>query len=518
MEKEEGKLENEKSAVNELNLTELESINFEYAENSIIPLLNFFPQAIYIKDSSLRYILANKSTLKKFGITDLKDLIGKTDEAFYSSEYYKLMSKTESEIIVSSKPIVEIEQAEQWYDNSITYSLMTKIPLKNKNNQTTGIFCILTDITKQKEAENALGDNLKFLEVLVNTLPIAVFYQDQNQVFQGCNDNFCRLIKKDRLQIIGKRNEDLFNKEACEILSSEYHKLLKSDEIQSFEVELNIDDKKIETIFYQANFKNYNDKIIGLIGCIVDIHENKQAEKKLQEYAEELKKINNSKDKFFSIIAHDLKNPFITLLGLTEALLEDYYEMADAEILEYISQLRKTSKSTYQLLENLLQWSRSQTGRLKIEPSKFDIYTITEEVFNLISTAALAKKIKLQNNIKHNELVYADREMIKTVLRNLLANAIKFTPDGGEISISNQIDNNQMIIHIMDNGIGIDKDLLHNIFSIDRNYSTPGTKNEEGTGLGLILCKEFVEKNHGKIWVESEAGKGSQFSFTLPIE
>jgi PAS domain S-box-containing protein len=495
----------------------IDSINFDFAEKSIIPLLNFFPQAVYIKDAGLRYILANKSTLKRFGLSDVNDIIGKTDEAFFSKSYYEILKNSELDIIKNSKPIIETEQAELWFDNSVTYSLITKIPLKNKNSETTGIFCILTDITKQKEAENALGDNLKFLEALVNTLPIAVFYQDQNQVFQGCNDDFCRLLNKSRTEIIGKKNTDLFNEELCEELNKQNNILLKSDEIQSFEALLQVNGgNKIETIFHQANFKNYDNKIVGLIGCVINIQARKMAERKLEEYAEELKKINSSKDKFFSIIAHDLKNPFITLLGLTEALLEDYYEMKDEEILEYISQLRKTSKSAYQLLENLLQWSRSQTGRLKIEPSKFDIYTIIEEILSLTSTALLSKKITVLNSVQPGLHVFADREMIKTVIRNLITNAIKFTHEDGHISISNEITDNQIKVIIEDNGIGIEQSMLGSLFSIDRNFSSPGTKNEEGTGLGLILCKEFIEKNNGNIWVESIFGKGSKFIFTLP--
>jgi len=501
-----------------VDLLNIDSINFDFAEKSIIPMLNFFPQAVYIKDAGLRYILANKSTLKRFGISNQDEIIGKTDEAFFSKNYYDIVKNSELEIIKNSKPIIETEQIEQWFDNSITYALITKIPLKNKNSEITGIFCILTDITKQKEAENALGDNLKFLEVLVNTLPIAVYYQDQNQVFQGCNDDFCRLINKSRAEIVGKKSMDLFNPELCEILSNQNKILQNSDGIQTFEALLNVNgNNKIETIFHQANFKNYDNKIVGIIGCIINIQARKMAERKLEEYADELKKINSSKDKFFSIIAHDLKNPFITLLGLTEALLEDYYEMKDEEILEYISQLRKTSKSAYQLLENLLQWSRSQTGRLKIEPSKFDIYTIIEEILTLTSTASLSKKITVQNLVPANLHVFADREMIKTVIRNLLTNAIKFTNEEGLVSLSSEIGDVQVKIVIEDNGIGIEESLLSNIFSLDRNYSTPGTKNEDGTGLGLILCKEFIEKNNGNIWVESKQGKGSKFIFTLPI-
>jgi len=502
-----------------LDFNNLQSANFDFAASSIFPLLNYFPPSISLKDTNLRYILANKSTLKRFGLSSEEEIIGKTDDAFFNQNFSETVKNQEQKIIETALPIIEFEQTEQWFDDSVTYSLVTKIPIKDVDGKVSGILSIVTDITKQKEVENAFGDNLKFLEVLVNTLPISIFYTDENKIFQGCNDDFCGLTMKDRSDIIGMKPENIFSEKSCEILNHHFNSLIQNDKVQTFEITLEMKNgKTVETIIQQANFKNFDNKIVGLIGCIIDIHNQKTTERKLESYADELKKINSSKDKFFSIIAHDLKNPFITLLGLTEALLEDYYEMEDEEILEYISQLRKTSKSTYQLLENLLQWSRSQTGRLKYEPSRFNLYSITEEILSQISSQSLSKKIKIHNAFSPDTLVFADREMIKTVLRNLITNAIKFTPEEGKITLQDSANDRSMIIEVRDTGMGIQEDLLPNMFSIDRNYSSPGTKNEEGTGLGLILCKEFIEKNGGEIWVESKFGEGSTFSFTLPIE
>lgn len=501
----------------QLDLNFLFNKNFDISNNPLFKILDYFPQSISVKDINLRYILVNKSTLKRFGLSNDKEILGKTDYTFYNRNFADFLTAQENKILESAQPIIELEQKEQWIDNSITYSLVSKIPLTDSNGKTNGILTILTDITKQKEAENALADNLNFLEVLVNTLQVSIFYTDKDRLFQGCNDDFCNLVMKERNEIIGKYSENIFSPSSSETLNRCFDSLISSEKIHSFEMNLEMKNGKVvETLVQLAYFRNFNNDIVGYIGCIIDIQNQKATEKKLENYAEELKKINASKDKFFSIIAHDLKNPFITLLGLTEALLEDYYEMEDEEILEYISQLRKTSKNTYHLLENLLQWSRAQTGRLKYDPSNFNVFSITEEILSQISTQSLSKKISIVNQISPATTAFADREMIKTVLRNLLTNAIKFTPEQGNIFVQDFIEKDWITISVKDTGVGIQVDMIPQMFSIERNFTTPGTKNEEGTGLGLILCKEFVEKNGGKIWVESIWDEGSTFYFTLP--
>ncbi len=238
---------------------------------------------------------------------------------------------------------------------------------------------------------------------------------------------------------------------------------------------------------------------------------------KLEESENSLREVNANKDKFFSIVAHDLKSPFVGLLGITEMLDTDYDEFEEKEKRELIRSLYEISKNTFELLEGLLEWARAKQGRMDYNPEMFNLFQLTDSLANLLRANTFKKEIALHNSVDVNAMVYGDREMISTVLRNLLANAIKFTPHHGIINISAEIENNLMKVSVRDSGIGISQENIEKLFRIDVNHTTLGTNNEKGTGLGLILCQELIEKHGTNIWVESELDKGSQFIFTLPL-
>ena len=230
-----------------------------------------------------------------------------------------------------------------------------------------------------------------------------------------------------------------------------------------------------------------------------------------------LEKMNATKDQFFSIIAHDLKNPFNTIIGLSELLVYRYDKYSNEKVKEFIRQIHTHSSSAYNLLDNLLQWARSQTGRLEVSHQKLNIERLIEENVSLLKNKATQKEIEIELIPKRVPEVYADENMINTVLRNLLTNAIKFTPQKGRIQVqADDHDKSYIKISVKDNGMGIDKENIPKIFDLTSHFTTRGTDSEEGTGLGMVLCKDFVEKNHGTIWVESEKKKGSTFYFTLP--
>ncbi len=481
-------------------------------------ILNNIPQSVYFKDHNGTYTGASKSLAKKFGFADGKDIIGLTDHSFFSDEHCKKISAIEQEILNEGKSFIDTEIEEIWPDGTTTFAINSKLAIKNSNGNNIGIFGISTDITKQKESDFALQNNINFLEVLINTLPAPIFYKDNQGKFQGCNDAFTAFIGRTRDDLINKTVFDIFPDNVASYLLEKDRELFNSDSIQNFEYRLELeDDSKIDVIFHQASFLNYNKEILGLVGGIVNITAQKSAEMKLEEYTEELKKINSNKDRFFSIIAHDLKNPFITLLGFSEALMEDYYEMSPDEHLEYIRQIKVTSKNSFQLLENLLQWSRSQSGKLKIESVDFNISEVVNEVLSLQISASQSKSIKLTNSINPKHCAHSDKDMFKTIMRNLLSNAIKFTESSGTIEITSNMHNDFAEICVSDNGVGISEENIERIFDIDKFHSSSGTFDEEGTGLGLVLCREFVEKNKGNIWVESRLGSGSKFYFTLPV-
>ena len=246
--------------------------------------------------------------------------------------------------------------------------------------------------------------------------------------------------------------------------------------------------------------------------------ERKQVEEKLKQVNHELKELNATKDKFFTIVAHDLKNPFTALLGSTELLLENIHQMDTETIIKLSQVLNDSAKSGYAILQNLLDWSRSQTGLMKINIEKINLKNLIEENINNHLLISTNKEIKLRSDIKDDIYVFTDRNMINIVLRNLLGNAVKFTPRFGKVNVSTIVDENAVSILVKDTGIGISNANINKLFRIDTDYKRPGTANEQGTGLGLKLSKEFVEKLGGKIWVESELGKGCDFKFTLPLD
>jgi signal transduction histidine kinase len=240
-----------------------------------------------------------------------------------------------------------------------------------------------------------------------------------------------------------------------------------------------------------------------------------QQSKMLEETNQKLSVLNATKDKFFSIIAHDLRNPFHTVMGFSELLIMSYDKMPQDKIKKYIQLIHTSSTSGNNLLENLLQWSRSQTGKISFEPKALDLYMLVTETLSFLEVSILRKGLQVIREFEPNVFVFADSNMLQTIVRNLLNNAIKFSREHDKIIIEVHQNDFEVEISIADNGVGIPYDKQHLIFNINSPYTTLGTKSESGTGLGLVLCKEFVEKHNGRIWFESEPDKGSKFIFTL---
>ena len=231
---------------------------------------------------------------------------------------------------------------------------------------------------------------------------------------------------------------------------------------------------------------------------------------------EKLKEANATKDKFFSIIAHDLKNPFHALIGLSKHLLDRYDRLDDSKKRDFIKIIHDSSDQAYRLLENLLDWSRIQTDRMDWEPMGIGLHAIAHEIVSLHKNIADKKNIAVSSEVAENTTAFADPNMTTAVIRNLVSNAVKFTGDGGEVRIASKTMEDYEEITVSDTGIGISTEDIEKLFRIDVHHTTNGTAKERGTGLGLILCGEFIEKNGGRLWVESELGRGSEFKFILP--
>ena len=248
------------------------------------------------------------------------------------------------------------------------------------------------------------------------------------------------------------------------------------------------------------------------------IHELEVHQIELEMQNEELIRLNAEKDKFFSILSHDLRSPLSSFLGLTKIFAEELSEMKQEEVQELANSLRESAKSVYHLLENLLEWSQMQRGLIEFKPARVDLGNIIRKSIGSLSDLANQKNQEVQLQLSGNPFVRVDLTMLESTLRNLLSNAIKFSFRGGQITLSTNVLQNKFVeIAISDNGIGMSAVLISKLFTLDGRTGRSGTEGEHSTGLGLLLCKEFVEKNGGEILAVSVEGKGSTFSFTLPI-
>ncbi len=242
-----------------------------------------------------------------------------------------------------------------------------------------------------------------------------------------------------------------------------------------------------------------------------------KTEEKLELGRKKLEEENFNKDKFFSIISHDLKNPLSVIMSTSDFLDNQYDALDDSEKKELIKIIRNSSKNIYELLEGLLNWARANMGSMNYKPIEIDLSSVIKKNIDIQKHNAKLKNIKLYNNVAKNSFAFADENMVQLILRNLISNAIKFSNKGDSIEVSTKLEDGKVIVTVSDSGIGISEKDKTKLFRIEVHHSTVGTNNEAGTGVGLILCKELVEKMGGKIWVESELGKGSKFIFTLPI-
>ncbi|MBK7104807.1 MAG: PAS domain-containing sensor histidine kinase [Ignavibacteriae bacterium] len=392
-----------------------------------------------------------------------------------------------------------------------------KIKFENQN----CIMIIVHDVSESDNYNNVLENQKDLFMALMNNITDRIYFKDVNSKFILINKEMISNLQLTNADdAIGKCDHDFFDKKHADQALSDEKKVIRTKRaiISKFEKErvqnTNKDYQWVNTT--KVPIINKNGKVTGIVGISRNVTAIKNAENKVLKYAKELQYINAAKDKFFSILAHDLKNPFFSLLGYVELIQKNYNELSDSEKVELLNNISSISKNSYQLLENLLQWASTQSGRIEYRPKEIDLKNYVEYIVEFFTPIAQKKNIVIVNNITNSCKAYADSDMIRTVLRNLITNAIKFTPQDGKVSIDSLDKNNFFKITVSDSGCGLDKEHLNNLFRIDMNHKSTGTCNEEGTGLGLIICKEFIERNGGRISVKSKLGKGSMFSFTVP--
>jgi PAS domain S-box-containing protein len=396
-----------------------------------------------------------------------------------------------------------------WTDVNIT-------GLRDASGQFIGLLGVHRDITERQRAEAALRCAFEYNRSLIDaSLDPLVTIAPDGQI-TDVNEATEWVTGYSRIELIGSDFSDYFTEP--EKARAGYQQVFREGSIRDYALEIQHRDGRRFSVLYNATvYRSTQGEVIGIFAAARDITERKRAEEELIQLNHQLKEINATKDKLFSIIAHDLKSPFNCILGFSELLNENIrqYEIEKSE--KFAEQINSTAKYTLNLLENLLVWAKTQTRQIDFKPEKLRLKPIIQNIVELLDSSAKIKNISVNHFQSEDFVIFADRNMLQTILRNLISNAIKFSNPDGNIDIYAISVQDKVEINILDNGVGMNDEAQHKLFRIDANFTTNGTANEKGSGLGLILCKEFVEKQGGKIWVESKVGKGSEFKFTLPI-
>jgi PAS domain S-box-containing protein len=375
------------------------------------------------------------------------------------------------------------------------------------------------DFSKIKEIEEALTEHQGKLNAIFNNSLIGIGINDLHGRLKLVNGQFVKMMGYDSPEEMYNLHYDLYSHPDYIGITKKKLSELISGEIENFNIikkYIRKDGTEFWGDLFVTPIKSKTGEVIEIIGMIIDISIRIEMEIQMWENEKQLKELNRTKDKLFSIIAHDIKNPFNVILGFSRMLNSGFDSYSKKEIASFITKILNASENAYKLLEDLLIWARTQMGQLKINRENINVNDVINEIFSHLNVIAAQKNIQLISELSDDDMVYADYEMVKFIFRNLIHNAIKFTPDYGFINISSERKDGVLRIMVKDSGIGISDDKMGKLFEMTEVMNTKGTNDESGTGLGLYLTKEMVLKNDGSINVESAIGKGTTFTIELP--
>jgi PAS domain S-box-containing protein len=489
------------------------------SETHLKALIHTIPDSVWLKDKKGEFIWCNAAFEEMNGLTEA-DIIGKTDNDLSPKELADFFAGTDRQVLKTRKA-VQFENQSFSKKTGTTIVLETiKAPLLDSEGKVSGILGIARDITERKLAKERLSDERTLLRTIIDMIPDAIYVKDKQGRKILANPKEVSISgKNSEEEVLGKTDNELYTERTAIRFQEEDNKIMKTGK-SLFNYESQLVDNKGKKHWLQgfkAPLVNTKNEIVGIVGLNHDVTEQKLAEIEIQKRNEELAKINAEKDKFFSIIAHDLRGPFGNFLSLTEMMTEEFKDLSPEQLREMVTALKTSSAKLYGLLENLLQWSRSQRNMMKFEPEITQLSFLVNKSIKPLIDSATKKEIKVEMSIPENVTIYADNHLMETVIRNLFSNAIKFTPKNGKITISaTHRKNNWLEVAVSDSGIGMSNELAENLFKLDKETGRKGTEGEPSSGLGLLLCKEFVEKNGGVLRVESKEGAGSTFYFTTP--
>ena len=466
---------------------------------------------------SLDGIVENVSpSIEKISGYKRHDIIGKNASTFYLIPELRqeLLKITLKEGVLQN---YEIEMRDKTGEVK-TISFNNKL-VYDESGMPIAVEGMLRDVTQSKKAREELLNAKNEIQNYLSIARVMILVLDQNGIVKLINKKGCKILGYNEDEIMGKNWLDVFipqnqRKEIKNILDM----IMKGkvEKIRVHENEIINKSGSLRTIRWNnAYLENTNGEITGILSSGEDITDEKKMLHNLIESEKNLKELNSAKDKFFSIVSHDIRSPFTALLGFTQILDEDFDSLAKEEIEEIAHSLNKISKNIFEFIEGLLEWSRVQSNKIEINLVKLKLFALVQDVFVLLSAVALKKGVRIKIEVAKDLEVLADENVVETVLRNLISNAIKFSYKGDTITIYTENSDDEIIVCVKDTGTGINEEIKNKLFKLDEYISELGTEKEKGTGLGLLLCRDLLEKQQNKIWVDSVLNKGSIFKFTL---
>lgn len=481
------------------------------AETKFTKILELSDSAICIQDEE-KILFVNPAWEKLTGYSK-NEINSITPIQFIHESYKVLVQKRINARFIGKKVPDKFDLKLSTKDNSPVWANVTVSMVEH--DQKRALMSVYTDISERMRNQQALKESKKKFQSLFyenNSIMFVVDPKTGNIV--DANEAACKFYGYSTTKIKSLSINDLSALSKKEI-DEQIDSAMKGKK-EHFVFKHKLSNNEIRDVEVYSGKVEIKEAIL-LYSVVHDITARKRAEEALKQSEAKLKKLNAQKDRFFSIIAHDLRGPLGSFMQLTEYMKENYDELSNSEFKEYFNHLYTSAKGTFKLLENLLVWTRSQLGAINLEPKKFDIQIPINDIISIYTEGARAKEITLNSNIKEGTFIYADENTFATIIRNLVSNAIKFTPKNGSITIDAKATDDYMTeISVSDTGLGIPEEQIGKLFKIEQNFSTYGTNNEKGTGLGLILCKELVKKNNGEINVLSKKGKGTTFHIQLP--
>jgi PAS domain S-box-containing protein len=457
----------------------------------------------------------NNSWEEKFGYKK-EELIGKRFSEFIHPDDFEDTLDGMKEL-AKGKTVVNLVNRYRCKDGSYRWLEWRAIPFEN-----TLIYAAARDITERKSFEEILRQNEEKYRFITENVGDLIWQIDKDYNYIYVSPSVENILFYTPEEILGKSFYSFLTPNSSDYLN-EMEKMHRNEykftPLKGGVYELQYIRKDGSLVWCEVHASPLytpDGKLIFSQGVTRDIGARKEAERKLKDYAAELKDLNLTKDRFFSIIAHDLKSPFSGLIGMTTEFKNNARDFSYDEIATFGNEMYDAVINTYRLLENLLEWSRIQLDQIQFNPITANVRDEVEKIISLFAANAVQKEISLSNNVDSDIFVSADINMIGTILRNLIGNAIKFTNRGGIVKIDALEREDNVLISVADNGVGMEEEISKRLFRSDTIHTTYGTEKEKGSGLGLLLCKEFVAKHNGEIWVESSPGKGTKFCFTMP--